>query len=58
MDAAGIGAGELATRLHAARATVYHWRKGTRIPSPDLHDKLAHQLGVSVAELNGFGGGK
>lgn len=54
MDAASVEVDELANRMRAARSTVYHWRKGTRIPSPEMQPDLARQLGVSVAELNGW----
>jgi DNA-binding transcriptional regulator YiaG len=54
MDAVDLDVEVLSERLGANRSTIYHWRKGTRIPSPGIQSDLARQLGVSVAELNGW----
>jgi transcriptional regulator with XRE-family HTH domain len=54
MEEADLGVDELAASLKAAKSTIYHWRAGTRIPSPGVQQDLAKELGVSVAELNGW----
>lgn len=54
MEAAKIEPEELAKRMRISRATAYAWRAGTRVPSRDMQPRLAKQLGVTVAELNGW----
>ncbi len=54
MEAAGVDADELARRMRIGRSTAYAWRNGTRVPSREMQPKLAKQLGVTVAELNGW----
>jgi hypothetical protein len=54
MAEAGVEIQDLVDGKVAARATVYSWTIGTRIPSRGLQPKLARKLGVSVAELNGW----
>lgn len=55
MEAAGFKTpDELAKRMRINRSTAYHWRNGTRIPARRMQPRLAKQLGVTIAVLNGW----
>lgn len=46
---------KLAEKIGVARSTAYSWRSGSRIPRRDIQERLAHELGCSVSQLNGWG---
>ena len=54
MDEAGVTAAALAERMDVVKSAVYHWRGGVRIPSRQIHRKLAKCLKISVERLNGW----
>lgn len=47
----GIGASDLAHRVHVSRQTIYAIEAGTYVPNTELALKLAHELEVTVDEL-------
>lgn len=54
MEAAGLTVERLADDLGVGRSTVYSWKNGTRIPSPDNQPVLAKRLRTTVVKLNGW----
>jgi putative molybdopterin biosynthesis protein len=47
----GIGASDLARRVHVSRQTIYAIEAGTYVPNTEVALHLARELGVTVDEL-------
>jgi molybdate-binding protein/DNA-binding XRE family transcriptional regulator len=53
----GIGASDLARRVHVSRQTIYAIEAGTFVPNTEVALHLAHELEVTVDELFSFSPG-
>src|SRR5579859_1291387 len=47
----GVGASDLARRVHVSRQTIYAIEAGTYVPNTEVALNLAHELEVTVDEL-------
>ncbi len=47
----GVGASDLARRVHVSRQTIYAIEAGTYVPNTETALNLARELGVTVDEL-------
>ena len=49
--ARGVGASELAKKVHVTRQTIYAIEAGTYVPNTEVTLRLARELEVTVEEL-------